>query len=298
MARLLLLFYFFISLPQFSTKKSIPDEPELVYIKGGTFQMGQLRTKNDGEEYSSSDQPVHSVTVFDFYIRKHVITMAQFKGFVDDQNYKTDAEKEGMSTIYFSDASRIGKDVNWRHDEDGIARPLSDYNYPVIHVSYNDAIAYCQWLNKKTEKKYRLPTEAEWEYAARGGIKEINHGWGNEGTLVKDENKAVEDTLMKEPLSKKGGWNGAYNSFGYLLQIGKQKPNGFGLYDMTNNVWQWCFDWYEPYTSYYAQHNPMGASMGTERVYRGGNKSVSKRRSNLPNFCANNLGFRVASSSQ
>ena len=135
-------------------------EPLTVEIKGGTFQMGS----NDGQ---SDEKPIHSVYVDNFYMGKYEITVAQFAAFIKESAYVTTAEREDSSIVWDGSSTWAWKrGVFWKHGESGSLRPQSEYNHPVIYVSWHDATAYCKWLSRKTSKKYRLPTEAEWEYAA------------------------------------------------------------------------------------------------------------------------------------
>jgi formylglycine-generating enzyme required for sulfatase activity len=151
----------------------------------------------------------------------------------------------------------------------------------VIHVSWNDAVAYCEWLSEKTGKKYRLPTEAEWEYAVRGGQKSKHYKYAG-----------------GDELSELAWYN--ENSGSKTHPVGGKKANELGLYDMSGNVWEWCQDWYGDYSSA-SQTNPTGASTGTRRVLRGGswgypdwNCRVSYRYFNSPTYRNINLGFRLA----
>ncbi|MFZ4428694.1 MAG: SUMF1/EgtB/PvdO family nonheme iron enzyme, partial [Saprospiraceae bacterium] len=222
----------------------MPARPDdMVQVIGGIFQMGS----NDGE---SDEQPVHAVTVSNFFISKYEVTVKQFKEFADASGYKTDAEKDGGSYLWNGKEWEKKSGINWRHDASGILRPASDYNHPVIHVSWNDAVEYCKWLSNKTGKTYRLPTEAEWEYAARGGSS--SRGFNYAGS-----NSLAEVAWYSE------------NSGNKTHPVGQKKANELGLYDMSGNVWEWCADWKGSYSSG-AQTNPKGPSSGTSRVLRGG----------------------------
>ena len=216
----------------------------LVLIPGGTFQMGS----NDYE----ADKPVHSVTVSDFYLSKYEVTVADFKAFVDATGYRTDADKVGSSWVVVVN-QKEQNGVNWKYDTRGNLRPSNEYKHPVVHVSWNDAVAYCDWLSKKTGFKYRLPTEAEWEYAAGGG--NLRTRWSG----TSDEMKLTQHANC-------GG-----NKDGYALtaQVGSLQANAFGLYDMSGNVSEWCSDWYGAYATVH-QANPSGPSSGSFRVLRSG----------------------------
>lgn len=237
----------------------------MVLVRGGTFQMGS----NDGE---ADEKPIHSVTVSDFYLSKYEVTASEFRAFVEATGYRTDAEKEGTTQAY-EDGKWVDKaDRNWRHDPEG---STAADNHPVINVSWNDATEYCKWLSKNTGKAYRLPTEAEWEYAAGNGSLHTKYSWGNgdpvgkSGGNVCDESKRPGDG---ESWSTK--FDGFNDGYWYTAPIGSYNPNGFGLYDMTGNVNEWCSDWYgSDYDKNSPLANPTGPSSGFFRVCRGGSWS-------------------------
>ncbi len=267
---------------------------EMVYIPGGTFQMGSKKGY-------IGEQPVHSVTVSSFYMAKYEVTVAEFEGFIDASGYKTDAEKGGLS--YFWDGRRWERKsgVNWKCDEKGNIRSQSEYNHPVIHVSWNDAIAYCKWLSQETGKNYRLPTEAEWEYAAGNGVKHTEYSWGD-GMPSGKRGGNVSDETAKKIFSDRAIFDGYSDGYVYTASVGQFNPNNFGLYDISGNVWEWCSDWYDSY--YYSNSsdiNPKGPSSGSLRVLRGGSWNSSPRicrvayRSRYsPTYSNSNIGFRVA----
>jgi formylglycine-generating enzyme required for sulfatase activity len=269
-------------------KSTMPDN--MVFVKGGTFQMGS----EDGED---NEKPIHSVTVSDFYIGKYEVTVAEFKKFITATGYKTDAEKEGNSIIYTT-KWEVMKGVYWKHDTKGDLRRRSDYNHPVIHVSWNDATAYCKWLQETTGKGYRLPTEAEWEYAARGGNQSKNYkyaGTNDESSLYRYANFADKNTDFSWSVKSQN------DNYAYTAPVGKYLSNELGIYDMSGNVWEWCSDWYgSDYYKNSSSNNPKGANSGAYRVLRGG------AWINLPAYCRiafldrstptsryNNFGFRV-----
>ncbi|MDX2245988.1 MAG: SUMF1/EgtB/PvdO family nonheme iron enzyme [Bacteroidia bacterium] len=248
--------------------------PEMIPIKGGTFIMGS----NLG---ASNEKPLHKVTVSDFVLGKTAVTVAEFSCFITVTLYLTDADKMGKSYIW-NGSSHVEKNgVNWRYDESGNIRPESKYNHPVIHVSWNDAKAYCDWLSEQTGQKWRLPTEAEWEYAAGGGTGPRTIYAGT------DEEKSLGEYV----------WYNA-NSNNQTHPVGQKKPNRLGLYDMSGNVWEWCSDWYGDYPSSDIS-NPTGPEKGTNRVNRGGGWDsvaescrVSFRSSGAPDNRSHDLGFR------
>lgn len=146
---------------------------EMIEVKGGSFQMGCL----DGFE---DEKPVHLVTLSDYYIGKTEVTVSQFEAFVEATRYQTDADKNTGSngSWIFDGTSWVQKEgLNWQSDVNGNPRLESEMNHPVIHISWNDAIAYCEWLSNSTGKTYRLPTEADWEYASGGGRSSKRTKW-------------------------------------------------------------------------------------------------------------------------
>jgi formylglycine-generating enzyme required for sulfatase activity len=240
---------------------------------------------DQGSECEDNEKPAHKVTVSDFYLSKYQVTVAEFRAFVDATGYKTDADKDGGSWFYNSIWEK--KDgINWRCDAQGNIRPESEYNHPVIHISWNDALAYCDWYSKHTSRVYRLPTEAEWEYAARGGQ-------ASKGYVYAGSNN-IEDVAW---------YTSNIKGFG-TQAIGRKLPNELGLFDMSGNVYEWCLDWFGPYASG-TQNNPAGPASGLIRVFRGGswvnyarNCRVSGRIYYTPEFRFGYLGFRLVSSPQ
>ncbi|MCF8366469.1 MAG: formylglycine-generating enzyme family protein [Bacteroidales bacterium] len=254
---------------------------EMMFVKGGTFTMGCTSEQSDCD---GNEKPTHQVTLSDFYIGKYEVTVAQFKNFIDETSYSTDADKDGGSYFWTGSGWTKKSGVNWKSDATGTTRPQSEYNHPVIHVSWNDAIEYCKWLNRKTGKNYRLPTEAEWEYAARDGVQTNGHS-----SLYAGSNNIDEVA-----------WYDG-NSGSKTHPVGKKKPNELGLYDMTGNVWEWCSDWYgSDYYKNSSRNNPQGPSSGSYRVLRGGSWygnarrcRVANRYNHHPDIRNINYGFRL-----
>ena len=252
---------------------------KMVAIKGGTFQMGS----NEGE---ADEKPVHSVTVSDFYMGETEVTVAQFEAFIKATGYQTDAEKKtgGYGSWIWNGRKWEQKDgITWRSDATGRKRPQSEHNHPVLHVSWNDAVAYCEWMSRTTGENYRLPTEAEWEYAAGGGASGRTKWAGTNS----------ESSLGSY------AWYGS-NSNSQTHPVGTKSPNGLGLFDMSGNVWEWCSDWKGDYSSG-GQTNPQGPASGSLRVIRGGSWDhdpsycrVAYRFNFTPDFRNYYLGFRVA----
>ncbi len=260
--------------PNYTTiNKFISIEPEMIFVQGGTFKMGS----NDGD---ANEKPVHSVTVSDFNIGKYEITVAQFDAFIKDRNYITTAEKEGSSYIWDGKTFIDKKGVFWKHDVNGNVRPQSEYNHPVIHVSWIDAKAYCDWLSEKKGKKYRLPTEAEWEFAARGGNESKNYMYSGSNSF--------SDVAWE--------YNNSNNK---THAIGSLQANELGIYDMSGNVYEWCWDFYNG--DYTIKSPTLGSTEGKPRVLRGGSWfsyssicRVASRDKFIPTNHNYYIGFRVA----
>ena len=254
---------------------------DMVGIKGNSFQMGS----NNGQP---NEKPVHKVTLSDFTIGKTEVTVALFKAFVDETGYRTDAENNSSGSYFWNGSKweqRAG--INWRHDAKGNLRPLSESIHPIIHVSWNDAEAFLKWLSKKTLKTYRLPTEAEWEYAATcsttDGSNNTKNNWS--GTNIEAN---IGDY----------SWFTA-NSDLITHAVGTRKPNVLGLYDMSGNVWEWCSDFYGDYKAD-SQLNPTGSQTTENRVYRGGSwgsnptyGSATFRGTSSSDLRSTDLGFRL-----
>ncbi|MEI6408443.1 MAG: SUMF1/EgtB/PvdO family nonheme iron enzyme [Bacteroidota bacterium] len=273
-----------------------PVRPDnMALIPGGTFTMGS--TENEDEK------PPHSVTVSDFYLGKYEVTVAEFRAFIEDKgNYITDAEKEDSSYAWNGTKWGWVRGVNWRHDYAG--NPAPD-DHPVAHVSWNDAVAYCAWLTQKTGLTYRLPTEAEWEYAAGNGAAHTKYSWGNglpsskKGGSVAEESGAAQFGWTKSETNIFLAYN---DGFATAAPVGSFEANNFGLYDMSGNVWEWCNDWYG--SDYYKNSptkNPGGPATGSYRVLRGGSWNyypqgcrVAFRSYYRPTSRLNGIGFRLA----
>ena len=245
---------------------------DMVFVEGGRFLMGS--------EENDLEKPIHEVTVSDFHMGKYPVTLSEFAEFVHETKYQTDADRGDGSYVWDGSNWKMTPGVNWLCGVDGKPRPESDYNHPVIHVSWNDAVAYAQWLSSKTNKNYRLPSEAEWEYAARGGQSSCGYPYAGSENL--DE----------------VAWY-AQNSDGSTHPVGLKKPNELDLYDLSGNVWEWCQDWYGTYPSS-PQTNPTGPNSGSYRVYRGGSWNyyavycrVAYRNYDDPDYRNYLLGFRI-----
>lgn len=266
-------------------KNAVGETPEaMVFIEGGKFRMGT----DDGMPFES---PVHEVTVNSFWIDKHEVTVAEFEKFVKETNYVTEGEKIGWSGVFsVKDGNWTRCDgVSWRNPDCGDKKP--NPNEPVTMVSWNDANAYAKWAKK------RLPTEAEFEFAARGGLVQNEYAWGNE---LRPNGKPAANWWQgnfPDKDTKEDGFNGRAPVMSFA-------PNGFGLYDVAGNVWEWTADWYaDDYYKWGKTDNPTGAAKGIEKVIRGGSWLCAENyctnyraagRSHSPTDSAlNNLGFRL-----
>jgi formylglycine-generating enzyme required for sulfatase activity len=269
---------------------------EMVLIPAGPFAMGDDRGLDD-------EKPVHKVKIGKpFYMGKHEVTVEQFRCFVEATGYVTDAEEgTGFQGAFGWNRDtkkfKMNADFSWRNT--GFAQ--SD-GHPVVNVSWNDAMEFCKWMSRKEGKSFRLPTEAEWEYACRAGTT-TRYSHGND---PEESAKAgnVADAAFETQFPELKGVIRASDGYTYTSPAGSFLPNAFGLYDMHGNVWEWCADWYDP--EYYAKspaNDPAGPATGEERVYRGGGwfnctrgcRSASRSASQPENRNLT-LGFRVAMS--
>ncbi len=256
---------------------------------------------------ADGEGPVHPVDVTGFRIAPMCVTNAEFAVFVADTGFVTEAERFGWSFVFagllpddFEPTRAVAQTpwwrqvhgADWRHPEGPHSDVGGRERHPVIHVSWNDALAFCAWNGT------RLPTEAEWERAARGGIEGAAFPWGDE--LEPDGRHMMNVFQGTFPAADTGadGWIGT-------APVDTYEPNGFGIYNMTGNVWEWCADWYS--AQYYRQapeKDPRGPHTGTTKVMRGGSYlchasycrryRVAARSGNSPDSSAGNVGFRVA----
>lgn len=274
-----------VQLPQ--KKETITNSLGMQFIRigQGSFMMGST----PGEPGRSNDEVRHRVKLTQhFFMQRTEITVEQFNQFVQSAGYRTDAEKGKGCWI-------TGDDKGWRQKpETSWKKPGSmviDDDLPVICVTWNDARAFARWLSQKEHKTYRLPTEAEWEYAGRAGT---STPFSTGRCLSTDEANYGEIGHLYEKcvtvFRKKRG---------RPISVGQSKPNPWQLYDMHGNVSEWCTDWYGPFPSGNAT-NPNGPKSGSERIMRGGHWQSdaagcrsAKRRRFPPNFASDALGFRL-----
>ena len=310
--------------------KTTTDHTGMVLIKGGGFMMGAADGEGRKDEY-----PMHKVEIRDYWIDVTEVTNKQFAAFVKATGYITTAEKninwEEMkrqlppgtpkppdeqllaAALVFKKNAQVNNlddygqwwswvpGASWKHPQGPDSDIKEKENYPVVQVSWDDAIAYCKWAGK------RLPTEAEWEYAARGGLQNKKYPWGDEP--IESGQPKANTWQGKFP-----ALNSEWDHYEKSAPVGSYKPNGFGLYDMSGNVWEWCNDWYNE--NYYKEiasiqsANPSGPVKSFDsdeptipkKVVRGGsflcNASyckgyrVSARMKSSPDTGLEHTGFR------
>jgi formylglycine-generating enzyme required for sulfatase activity len=279
-----------------------PQEPEkeitnsigmkLVRIPVGKFLMGSPSDEKDRLD----DEFQHDVAITQpFYLGKHEVTIGQFKAFVQDAQYRTEAEKDGKGGRAFNGTEFVQKpEFTWKN----LHFNQSD-DHPVVVVSWNDAVAFCDWLSKKEGKTYRLPTEAEWEYACRAGTR-TRFSTGDKEDDLKAVGNIADAALKRKWLAVTWAtsWDDGYP---FTAPVGKFQANAFGLHDMHGNAWEWCADWYgEDYYGKGPRQDPQGPASGKERIARGGAWSTQPKfcRSAFrdwhePGYRSDCVGFRV-----
>ncbi len=250
---------------QFWIEHHLKHYPDFVYVTGGTFLMGSP----EREAGRTDTETQHSVLISDFIFCKYAVTVAEFKRFIDESNYQTDADKANSSGIFDGKEWQEKAGINWRHGVSGNERKEGEYNHPVLHVSWNDSVAYCEWLSKKNGNTFRLPTDAEWEYACRAGT---TTPFSTGENITTDQ--ANYNGNVPYGHNKKGVWRKN------TLAVNSLNPNKWGIYNMHGNVWEWCSDWHGE--KYYDEckakgtvENPPGPETGSNRVVRGGSWDCS-----------------------
>jgi len=273
----------------------------MVKLDGGTFLMGTDYVHGfpkDGEG------PIREVTLDPFFMDVYPVTNEQFQEFVEVTGYQTEAARFGWSFVFKKQVppglvDGTVQDLNWwckvkgtdwQHPEGPGSEIYSRADYPVVHVTWNDAMAYCDWAGK------RLPTEAEWEYAARGGLEQKLYPWGDELTpggrhLCNIWQGQFPDVDLAE------------DGYSTVAPAPTFEPNGYGLFTITGNTWEWCGDWFHhKYHATATRSNPVGPIEGTARVLKGGSYlchqsycnryRVAARTSNTPDSSTGNTSFR------
>jgi formylglycine-generating enzyme required for sulfatase activity len=241
----------------------------MLRLDGGTFHMG---SESPAPFPADGEGPVRRVTLSAFYVSKYAVTNEQFAEFVRKADYRTEAERFGWSFVFRGhiDERRCGPSApgtpwwvrvdgaDWSHPEGPDTSISTRLHHPVVHVSWNDAAAYCAWAG------CRLPTEAEWEYAARGGLDRKIYPWGDE--------------LTPEGRHMCNIWQGSFpqtdlgeDGFTTVAPVDSFPPNAFGLFNAIGNVWEWCSDYFDATWHRNATRlDPVGPTAGGKRVMKGG----------------------------
>ena len=274
------------------------EAPQMMLIPAGSFRMGDL----NGGGYAD-EKPVRRVHVDAFGLARHEVTVAQFRRFVQATGYKTDAEKntggvEGCYTIQDAELKWVAS-VNWRNASLKGRRQNADH--PVVCVSWNDAQAYINWLNRELGEQYRLPSEAEWEYAARAGSTS-KYPFGNDANQLCQWGNVADNTRLPSG----DQWTNRVDcsdGYAFTAPVGSFKANAWGVQDMIGNAWEWTEDcWHDSY-----EDAPTDGSAWVRggdcryRVLRGGSFTVSPARLRSAyrlwlgaGLRISNYGFRLA----
>ena len=276
----------------------------MILLPGGEFLMG---TDYERAFTADGEGPIRPVTLSPFAIDTYPVTNKDFAAFVDATGYRTESEVFGWSFCFWMHLppERLDELVedtvaaapwwckvqgaDWAHPEGPGSDITTRPNHPVVHVSWNDAAAYAAWAGKQ------LPTEAQWEYAARGGLVQKLYPWGDELTPEGRHLCNIWQGEFPRVDTGEDGFRGA-------CPVDAFPPNGYGLYSITGNVWEWCADWFSPQVDPLPQRDPAGPPHGEVKAMRGGSflchasycnrYRVAARTSNTPDSAASNIGFR------
>lgn len=262
---------------------------KFVLIPSGEFMMGSDETPEAlAKDYPllerkrfieiSDEAPVHKVRITrPFYLEQQEVTVGQFKRFLQTSGYRPESEADGTGGYgynrdYDPDKSERGDAFEGRNPKYSWRNPGFEQgdDHPVVNVTWNDAMAMSKWLSEKEGVRYRLPTEAEWEYAARSGTQTRYNSGNDVQSLLKVANLFDADAKKNWPKWASYALDG-HDGFEFTAPVGSFAPNAFGLYDMHGNVWEWCADWYDDH--YYARsplNDPLGPESGNVHVRRGG----------------------------
>jgi formylglycine-generating enzyme required for sulfatase activity len=294
---------------------------KLVLIPAGEFQMGAEESPSDtlsafpyaSRKWLEGETPRHRVRITKaFYMGECEARLKDFVKFCQAAKYKIEAERDGRPSWGYINGQLV-ESPNFRPWRPGWEQTQ---DHPVNYVTWNDAVAFCEWLSQREGMKYRLPTEAEWEYACRAGTT-TSYWCGNDpeelaaiaNVADQDAKNRLENSVIAV-FDKEGKMTSTTMPFPYLsrrdgyvftARVARFRPNAFGLHDMHGNVWEWCQDWYAE--DYYAKSpvdDPQGPREGSSRVLRGGgwnNTPVSVRSAardvEHPSFRLHSVGFRV-----
>ncbi|WP_200947269.1 formylglycine-generating enzyme family protein [Ramlibacter sp. Leaf400] len=276
-----------------------------VDLPGGRFTMGTDSAEGFAED---GEGPARAVEVAPFAIGRTAVTNAQFRAFVRATSYITEAEQAGSSFVFYLQVEpqrraairQVSRELPWWLPVEGACwqRPAGPdswihdrLDHPVVHVSWHDAAAYCAWAGAQ------LPTEAQWEFAARGGLEEKRYAWGDE--LAPGGREQCNIWQGEFPSRPAEGW------WPETVPATDFEPNGWGLHQVAGNAWEWCADWFSPdYHRATAAVDPLQQRPTGRRSLRGGSflchesycnrYRVAARGSNTPGSSASNIGFRVA----
>jgi sulfatase modifying factor 1 len=271
------------------TARADADRHGMISLPGGAFRMGT----DDVDGFPEDEEgPVREVTVAPFAIDAYCVSNTRFAEFVDATGYRTEAEKFGWSYVFAKFLpGALRKEsprpegtpwwcgvsgAYWRHPEGPASDLDGRWNHPVVHVSWHDAAAYCAWAGR------RLPTEAEWEYAARGGLDQARYPWGDELTPGGEHRCNIWQGRFPVSDTADDGYAGT-------APVDAFAPNGFGLYNTSGNVWEWCADWFDPAKANRAMR---GGSYLCHESYCNRYR-VAARTANSPDSSTGNLGFRT-----
>jgi formylglycine-generating enzyme len=257
---------------------TLATSPNLARIPAGDFLMG-------APDVGVDERPVHRVFVSEFFIGRFEVTQDEYARFIRATGYPAPSIR-GLPLVTLGGRDSIFRELAapyiW---EDGVP-PAGHGGHPVVLVRYDDALAYCRWLSDSIGRLVRLPTEAEWEKAARGGLEGQRYPWGN-------DIEPSHGNYLTDPAAKKQRGTRATGTF---------PPNAYGLYDISGNVWEWVSDWYGP--DYYGMNDmrdPQGPPTGTMRIVRGGSwvnddldmLRCAYRHKVPPDTYAHSIGFRI-----
>jgi formylglycine-generating enzyme required for sulfatase activity len=273
----------------------------MIKLDGGRFLMG---TESAEGFPADGEGPVRQVTVDAFYMDAYPVSNAQFSEFIRASGYRTESERFGWSFVFHKhiaqesvSARAFGTEwwckvdgADWAHPEGPDSGIDSRRDYPVTHVSWNDADEYARWAGK------RLPTEAEWEYAARGGLEQRIYPWGDELT---PDGRHLCNVWQGDFPNQDIGEDG----YTAVAPADAYPANAYGFYSITGNAWEWCSDWFHPaYHITATRTNPVGPPAGTAKVMKGGSYlchrsscnryRVGARTSNTPESATTNISFR------
>jgi formylglycine-generating enzyme required for sulfatase activity/serine/threonine protein kinase len=272
---------------------------EFVLVPPGEFMMGSDDSERLAIGSFASEKPIHKVRISKpFYLGKYIVTVAQFRRFVEATGHRTEAEILGKGWTVKGTEWDAQSGINWRNP--GFKQ---DESHPAVVVSWDDAQKFCEWATRMSGRTVRLPTEAEWEYAARGPMG-LKYPWGNQwdGTLANHADQTLKSTGL-HLWSRELDWSPATDGYAYTSPVGVfRNASWCGAFDMAGNIWEWCQDWASD--TYYAQSPPIdppGPTSGTQRVCRGGPwndpgaslRSACRLRSCYPYCLAANDGFRA-----